>query len=321
MSIIDISYLGIGVVVVVMLINSVEDIQSTPLLYQLDDFVEGVKVIMSLEGLNVAGSIKLKSARYMLDALEAKTQIEPERSTIIESSSGNLGVALSILCRNRGYNFICVTDNNITRANEKLMLAYGAEVIKVSQADSNGGYLNTRIDLINNLLKKHDNYYWLNQYNNHANILAHYHMTAAPIFKEIPNIDYLFVGAGTTGTLMGCCQYFRKYSPKTKLIAVDVEGSVTFGLAPQKRKIPGLGTSRKPEIADPTLFDDLVIISESQTIEMCRLLMEQNTLLLGGSSGTVMSAVRQYQEQFCKGATVVTISPDFGNKYIDMIYL
>lgn len=303
-----------------MIINKTSQIAAQPLFYKLLDCIPGVNVYIKLEGLNIAGSIKLKTARFLLSGLKRRKKLTPGVSKVIESSSGNLGVALSILCGEQGYPFICVTDPNVTRYNEDLMKAYGAEVIKVTQKDERGGFLATRIKLIKELLRKDPNLAWTNQYANTDNCDAHYHETAAEILNEIPDLDYLFVGAGTTGTLMGCLRYFKKYSPKTKIITVDAVGSVTFGYPAKKRYIPGLGTSRKPEICETDLIDEIVLIEESDTVKACHYLRDQYALLVGGSTGTVMSAILKYRNLIKPSANVVMISPDFGNKYISTVY-
>lgn len=302
-----------------MIINSIVDIASPPLFFHLQDFIDQGVVFLKLEGLNIAGSIKLTTAKGLIESLEKQGKIS-SHTKIIESSSGNLGVALSIVCKEKHYPFICVTDPNILPENEKLMKIYGATVIKVTERDSNGGYLASRIQYIHKLLESDPDYVWLNQYANSSNPLAHYHKTAQDILTEFPHIDYLFVGAGTTGTLMGCAAFFKKHSPQTKIIAVDAVGSVTFGFPPKKRYIPGLGTSRSPEIADKKLVDDILLIEETDTVKMCWWMLEKYGLFLGGSSGTVLEGIKQYASQIPPQSTVVAISPDFGHKYLEMIY-
>jgi N-(2-amino-2-carboxyethyl)-L-glutamate synthase len=279
-------------------------------------------IFLKLEGFNPAGSIKIKPAIRMLEYLEEQGKISPGRSHIIESSSGNLGVAVSLACSIKGYSFTCISDPNISSRNEQYIKLFGAELVIVEKKDKNGGFLNSRINLIKRLLKENDNFFWLNQYANCENKNAHYLSTAPSIFESFPEIDYLFVGAGTTGTLMGCAEYIRNNNLKTKIVAVDPVGSVTFDFPSSKRYIPGLGTSRKPELVDKSFIEDIVLVREEDTIKMCRELLRKKTLLVGGSTGTVLAGINAYAHklELATAKNIVAISPDLGDRYLDTIY-
>jgi cysteine synthase A len=142
-------------------------------------------------------------------------------------------------------------------------------VVEVDRPDA-GGYLGGRIAYIHERLAANPGLVWLNQYANPANWAVHERRTAASITAAIPDIDYLFVGTGTSGTLMGCIQHFRQHSPDTRIIAVDAVGSVNFDAVPAPRFIPGIGASRRPEIFRPELVDDVVLVSETETVRTCR---------------------------------------------------
>ncbi len=287
--------------------------------FKVDDF--GLEnFFIKIEGLNIAGSIKLKTAIALIDGLEKTQNISPKKNTIIESSSGNLGIALSIVCKARGYKFICVTDPNTAPKSEQYIKLYGAQVIQVQQRDQSGGFLGTRIDLIKEMLAKDDGLIWTNQYASSFNVDAHYNSTAKEIFAKFSNLDYLFIGAGTTGTLMGCAKFFKEFSPKTKIVAIDTTGSVTFGSKPAPRYIPGIGTSRRPEICSQENIDEVIFVDEKDAVEMCNYLLKKHGLFLGGSSGSVIHAVKDYAKKIDSKVNVVALSPDFGEKYIDTIY-
>jgi cysteine synthase A len=277
-------------------------------------------VALKLEGFNLAGSIKIKPAIYMLDKLEAAGEAKPGETTIVESSSGNLGIALSLVCQCRGYRFVCITDPNAAAASLRAMTAYGAEVVVVDQQDCNGGYLHTRIAYIRDLLANDPSCVWLDQYANEANQLAHYEMTAQEILAEFPAPDFLFVGAGSTGTLMGCAQRFQEESPLTRVVAVEPVGSVIFGSSPARRLIPGIGSSRCPELLQTRLVPHVVNVSEEDTIRMCHEVAGEQGLIVGGSTGSVLAAIRQLDDAISPGASVVAVSADFGDKYLDTIY-
>lgn len=304
-----------------MFINDIESIASSIIFQKFSCFFEIENAYIKYEGLNIASSIKLKTAKYLIAGLEEQYNISPDKNTIIESSSGNLGIALSIVCRAKKYKFICVTDPNTLPLTEKYMQIYGAKIIKVTERDRAGGFLTKRIELIHSLLKNDSSLVWTNQYASEYNILAHYNTTAKEIFERFPNLDYLFIGAGTTGTLVGCAKFFKEYSPKTKIIAVDNKGSVTFGFPPSPRYIPGLGTSRKPEISSTDNINQIIVVPEEETIVMCNFLLREYGLFLGGSSGTVLYAAKQYVDSLNnKDISLVVISPDFGEKYMETVY-
>jgi cysteine synthase A len=275
-------------------------------------------VHVKCEGLNVAGSIKLKPAVRMIEDLKRSGSLTSD-SILVESSSGNLGVAVSMIAATNGYRFICVTDPNTTLSSLNIMRAMGTEVIVVTDKDANQGYLGTRIALIKSMCARDPRMIWINQYANEGNWRAHYDTTAPEILRRFPEVDWLFVGAGTTGTLMGCARYFRQASPATRIVAVDAEGSVTFGAAAAPRLIPGLGTSSRPPILDARLISDVVQVSETETIAMCRALARRG-LLLGGSTGTVMAGIVHFADRIAEADTVVTISPDLGANYLDTIF-
>lgn len=275
-------------------------------------------IYLKIEGLSLTGSIKVKSAVYMIEQLE-KEGVLKKGMTVIESSSGNLGLALSMVCANKGYKFICVSDVNISPFNEQLIKAYGSELVIIDCKDENGGYLGSRIKYIKTLLETQSELIWVNQYENQNNVKAHYYSTAQSIYNSFAKVDYLFVGIGTTGTLGGVSSFFKKYSPTTKVIGVDTTGSVTFGGKPGKRFIPGLGTSSPPAIRRFSSYDDIIYINENETISMCRKLAKKG-YFFGGSTGTVLSGVDRYLDKIDEKSVVVAISPDMGDKYLDTIY-
>jgi N-(2-amino-2-carboxyethyl)-L-glutamate synthase len=277
------------------------------------------ELFLKYEGFNPASSIKLKTAISLISNLERNGKLSRE-TELIESSSGNLGVALAMICTNRGYKFSCVVDPNATEDNVRLMRALGTNIVLITEKDENGGYLHSRIRYIKEAVSRNSKLIWLNQYGSQSNPKAHEETTALEIYECFPNVNYVFVGAGTTGTLMGCAKFFKDRQHPAKIIAVDVNGSVTFGGPPGPRRIPGMGTSRTPEICDPSLVDDVIYVSESDSIAKCRWYARKFGLLLGGSTGSVLAGVEKYVTNIRDNSTVVTISPDCGKKYLSTIY-
>ncbi|WP_201796728.1 2,3-diaminopropionate biosynthesis protein SbnA [Aeromonas cavernicola] len=284
-------------------------------LYELS----GINAYLKIEAMNPSGSIKMKAALGMISDLENRNVIN-EDTILIESSSGSLGVALSIICAERGYQFVCVVDPNAMPSNIRYMKALGTRIVMIEHRDINGGFLGSRISYIKGCIAEDQRYVWLNQYENHKNPAMHANTTATAITDTFDKIDYLFIGAGTTGTLMGCLQHFATLSPDTRIIAVDSIGSVTFGVPPGRRVIPGLGSSHRPGIYQPAGIYAFELIPEAEAVMTCRQLARRYGLLAGGSTGTVMSALYKWHTRIEPGSTVVAISPDFGERYLDTIY-
>ncbi len=303
-----------------MIINSPTELVFRDLFYKLDDFANGHEVFLKLEGLHITGSIKFKTAMGLIEDLELRGVANPGETTLIESSSGNLGIALSLVCAAKGYRFICVTDPKANSSNIKGMELYGAGVIVVNKEDPVDGYLGTRLKTIQKLLDTEPNSIWLNQYANPAAMNVHAEQTANEIIDEFDKVDWMFVGSGTTGTITGVAKRLREAFPHIKIVAVEPEGSVTFGGESKKRSIPGIGTSIRPPLADNIVPDKIVRVTEPQTVESCLHFVRNYHLLVGGSTGAVLAAIKQKASEFATGETIVAISPDLGEKYLDTIY-
>jgi len=286
---------------------------------QLSRIQPGCEVFLKLEGLNPSGSVKLKTAVGLIQDAEQRGLLGPG-SRIIESSSGNLGLALASICTAKGYRFTCVVDPNTASSSMDQMRALGAEVVVVDWKDANGGYLESRISYIRTRLVAEPATVWLNQYANPANPRVHYEHTARSILKELGQLDYLFVGTGSSGTFVGCAEHLREHSPATKIVAVDAEGSVIFGTPPGPRSIPGLGASRRPELFRPELADEFLLVPEIEAVRACRRMAREHGLLVGGSTGSVLAAIRGYAPGFAAGSRIAAISPDLGERYLRTIY-
>lgn len=299
------------------IVTAAEDLAFDDVYVDLEQFL-GRKLCLKCESFNFAGSVKLKAAISMVDEAERAGVLTPD-SVIVESSSGNLGIALAMLTASRGYRFVCVIDPRANPGVERLVESMGGEVVVVTQLDDTGGYLGTRIRTVQELCEVNPNYVWLNQYTNAENWRAHYRHTAPALIKQFPSVDYVFIGAGTSGTLMGCARYLRDQAHKAKIIAVDSIGSVTFGGAPGARFLPGLGTSKRPELVDESLIDDVILQDERETVRMCYRLAERG-FLFGASTGTVLSGAERYLADCPHGVVAVAISPDLGDRYLDTLY-
>lgn len=281
--------------------------------------IVGQSLFLKCEGFNFAGSIKLKAAAEMVEAACRDGVLGPD-SILVESSSGNLGVALSMIAASKGFRFVCVTDSRCNLSTRLLMEALGSEVHIITESDQAGGFLGARLDYVRALCASDDRYVWLNQYTNQGNWQAHYRTTAPAIARQFPQLDVLFVGAGTTGTLMGCARYFEHWHRPVRIVAVDSVGSVIFGGRPGRRMIPGLGMAVRPPLLDDAHVDDVVRVEEADTLRACHRLARRG-FLFGGSTGTVVSGATDWLSRHgAGGLTAVAIAPDLGERYLDTIY-
>lgn len=295
-------------------------IGNTPLV-PLNRIFHGSKVQFygKLEMFNPGGSIKDRTAfnilRHALD-----TGIITVNSTIIESTSGNMGIGLARICHFFGLRLLLVTDPHINALTVKIVKAFGAEVIKVSKQDAKGGYLNTRLSKVQELLGEIPSSFWPDQYHNMDNPLAH-----EQTFSEILNSlkvapDYIFVSTSTCGTLRGLGDAVLKHNAPTKIIAVDAVGSVIFGGQPHKRIIPGMGASRASSFLSTFQLEDVVMISDRESVAGCHHLLKTESILAGGSSGAVVKAVEKKLCHIPDNSIVVAILADNGERYLDTIY-
>lgn len=300
------------------IISAPQQFNTDDLFVDLQAVVEQ-RLFLKVEGMNFAGSVKLKAATAMVEAAEAQGLLNPW-SIVVESSSGNLGVALAMVCANRGYRFICVTDDRCNPQTRRIIESFGAEVHVVDVPNPQTGLLGARLDHLRALCARNTDTVWLNQYENPANAGAHYARTAPAIARNIPDLDVLFVGAGTCGTLMGNARWFRQHRPDVRVVAIDVEGSVSFGGPAAPRRIPGLGMGMTPPALDRALIDDVVVVPETETLRMCQRLAMRG-FLFGGSTGTVVAGATAWLAGHgTPTTTAVTLAPDQGDRYLETVY-
>ena len=301
--------------------QTLDAVGNTPLVRLRAKELEHVNAFAKLENTNPTGSVKDRPAKYILDSLLASGRINRE-TLIIESSSGNFGIALSAATSRRGMRFRCIIDPRINPANEMLIRALGAEVAKVTELDYAGGYLHTRIKLAQELVATVPNSYWVNQYGNPLNAEAYSNTLAQELCDEFPKIDYAFIGVSSGGTITGVSQRLKEVYPDIKIIAVDAVGSVIFGGAPCARWIPGIGASVVPPILKDAKIDEVMMIEEASAVRACHELWREQFLLVGGSAGTAFTAMRRYfaDKTFRVPPVAVTIFADRGERYADTVF-
>lgn len=256
----------------------------------------------------------------MVAAAEKDGTLGPD-TVLVESSSGNSGVALSTIAASHGIPFVCITDPRCNPAAVKLMRALGADVRIVEKAHPEAGYLQARLDAVAALCAADDRYLWLNQYANPANWLTHYETTAPEIARRYPRLDVLFVGVGTGGTAMGCARYFRGAQRPVRVVAIDAVGSVSFGAPAGRRLLPGIGASVELPLIEPSLLDDVVYVAEIDAVRHCRALARRG-FVVGGSTGSVVAGAMDWLRRNDpeRRLTSVAIAPDLGERYLDNVY-
>ncbi|MEU6643162.1 2,3-diaminopropionate biosynthesis protein SbnA [Saccharomonospora sp. NPDC046836] len=279
-----------------------------------------VEVIAKLELMNPGGSMKDRSARYIVESGLRDGSIRPG-TRLIESSSGNFGIALAIAARVHALRFTCVVDPKTTTANLALLHRLGAEVEQVSEVDEAGGYLETRIRRVRELLAADPDAVWINQYANDRNWQAYYHGTGAELAAQLVRPPaYLFAAVSTTGSILGCARRLRERFPALRVVAVDAAGSVIFGGKPGRRDIPGIGSSRIPELCRPSEIDKVVHVDDVDAALGCRELLAREGIFAGGSTGSVVAAIARTLPDLPKPCRIVAIFPDRGDRYLDLVY-
>jgi 2,3-diaminopropionate biosynthesis protein SbnA len=283
--------------------------------------IEGMNLFAKLEYVNPVGSIKDRAAYWILKRAADRGEID-ERTTVIESSSGNFASALAAFTRLIGVRFIPVIDPNISPTYESFLRRLCPTVVKVEERDDTGGFLKTRLDMVKQLCASIPGAYWTNQYGNLDAVDAHYQLTAAEICAEFDSLDYVFIGVSTAGTIAGVSRRLKECYPGVRVIAVDTEGSVIFGGPPRKRTIPGIGSSIVPPLVLQAVIDDVVLVPERETVCACGEMLMEHGLFVGGSSGSAYAAVKRYAAKMPGGPrpTVLFLCADRGTAYLDTVF-
>jgi 2,3-diaminopropionate biosynthesis protein SbnA len=263
----------------------------TPPVIQVND--EYLDLFAKLEFCNSVGSIKDRPALWILKRAIERGQVTPE-TTVIESSSGNFACALAVFCHVLQLDFVPVIDPNTPPLLEAHLRTYCKRVVKVEAADESGGYLRTRLHTVQQLLGELSSAYWTNQYGNMDAMDAHYRYTGEEIWRAVSGLEFVFVGVSSAGTIAGVSCRLKEYNSSLRIIAVDVEGSAIFRDSPRPRHISGMGSSIVPPLISSAVIDDVVIVSERETVRGCHQLLQQHGLFVGPSSGGVYSAVQNY---------------------------
>lgn len=270
-------------------------------------------VLLKLESAHPLGSIKARTAAALLDRLSSFGTLAPGM-TIVESSSGNLGVALAALGRARGMQVRVVVDPKTTGANLAAIEAAGGSLEMVHEADATGGYLSARLKRVQELLDEIDGSAWTNQYTSPANPEAHYYGTGLEIVRSVPTAGAVFVACSTGGTYAGVRARVRASGLPIKVIPVDVPGSAALHEAAGKRLLTGIGSSVPSAFVSPADAQTAHFVDDLDAIAACRAL-DALGISVGGSSGAAFCAAVDWFEGHAEADTAVVICPDAGAGY------
>jgi 2,3-diaminopropionate biosynthesis protein SbnA len=288
----------------------------------VDLVIDGARrpVHLKLEGHNPGGSIKDRTALGLIESLERRGALRPG-AIVIDSTSGNLGVALAMIARARGYQFVAVVDPKTTEENLIKMRVMGAQIDLVRQPDENGGYLLSRLARVRELCASSDAFVWTDQYSSPANPAAHFHSTGPEIYRDMDGrVDVLFAAVSTGGTLAGVGSYFKMVSPRTRVVGVDARGSVVFGGPPAPRLLTGIGSSRRSSFLTPGLVDEHRLVGDEAAFAFCRALDDATGIRVGGSSGAVLAGCAEYLAEHPEARHVACICADRGENYASSIF-
>ena len=294
--------------------NIADHVGRTPMVQLTRIAPEGVEVFAKLEMFNPGGSVKDRIGVAMIEAAEAEGRIEPGRTTIVEATSGNTGIALAFVCAARGYDLVLTLPQGMSREREGLLRLYGAQV----QVTESMGGMNEAVAAAQALARDDDA--WLpDQFSNPANPEAHRRTTGPEVWDALDGkVDYFVAGVGTGGTITGAGSFLKERNPRVKLIGVEPASSpVLSGGVPGPHKIQGIGAGFVPPVLDRELLDEVIPVDDEDAIETARLVARREGVLAGISCGAALSAALQIAARDeARGARIVVVLPDSGERYV-----
>ena len=275
------------------------------------------ELLGKLEACNPAGSVKDRIGVSMIDVAEAEGRNEPGRNTIVESTSGNTGIALAFVCAAKGYKLILTMPQGMSRERENLLRLYGAEVVLV---ESMGG-MDEAVQEARRICRERGDCWVPNQFSNPANPDIHRRTTAEEIWRDTDGqVDVLVAGVGTGGTITGCGERLKERNPDLRVVAVEPKASpvLSGGLA-GPHKIQGIGAGFVPEVLDRDVIDEIVAVEDESALETARLAAVREGLLIGISAGAaVYAALELGSRSEMAGKRIVVVVPDGGERYMSM---
>ena len=291
-------------------------IGNTPLV-QLNQLTQGLpaRVAVKLEFFNPAGSVKDRIAIAMVESAEKAGKIKAG-STIVEATSGNTGIGLAMVCAAKGYKLAIVMPESMSKERRMLLRAYGAELILTPAAEGMSGAIAKAEELVKN---HPDTHFMPRQFDNPANPEIHRQTTAEEIWRDTDGkVDIFLAGVGTGGTLTGVGEVLKARNPNVQIYAVEPANSpVLSGGEKGAHVIQGLGAGFVPSILNTGVYGSVITVTNEDALATARALAEKEGILAGISSGAaVWAALELAKKPENAGKLIVTVLPDFGERYL-----
>ena len=273
------------------------------------------QILVKLEGMNPAASVKDRIGVNMIAAAEATGTITPGKTILVEPTSGNTGIALAMAAAAKGYKLILTMPETMSKERRAMLKAYGAQLELTPGSEGMGGCIRKAQDISDSV----SDAYMLQQFNNPANPEIHKSTTAEEIWADTDGkIDMIVAGVGTGGTITGTAEVLKRYKPELKAIAVEPTGSpILSGGQPGSHKIQGIGAGFIPEVLKVDLIDEIITVTDDEAIDFGRRLAREEGLLSGISTGAALAAaIKVGQKPENKDKLIVMIQPSFGERYL-----
>jgi cysteine synthase len=275
----------------------------------------GAEIVGKLEAYNPAGSVKDRIGVSMIEAAERDGRIEPGKTTIVEATSGNTGIALAFVCAAKGYELVLTMPQGMSRERESLLKLYGASF---EITESMGG-MNEAVEAAERIAQERGDCFIPDQFSNPANPEIHRRTTAEEIWRDTDGkIDAFVAGVGTGGTITGVGEVLKERNPKLHVVAVEPKSSaVLSGERPGPHKIQGIGAGFVPTVLNREVLDEIMPVDDEDALDMARMLALREGVLAGISAGAaVWAAVQVASRPELKGGRVLAVLPDSGERYV-----